>query len=57
MYSGSSLESNAENVVSKAMLNMKMQRTDVEKGLMLGNILRNNKPINTGIKPDNAVVA
>lgn len=43
MYSGSSLESNAENVVSKAMLNMKMQRTDVEKGLMLGNILRNNK--------------
>ena len=43
MYSGSSLESNAENVVSKAMLNMKMQRTDVEKGIMLGNILRNNK--------------
>ena len=43
MYSGSSLESNAENVVSKAMLNMKMQTNDISKGIMLGNILRNNK--------------
>ena len=43
LYSGNVNELSNDEIVSKAMLNIKMQQTDISKGLMLGNILRNNK--------------
>lgn len=43
LYSGKRNELSEDEIVSKSLLNLKMQRTEMEKGIALGNILRNTK--------------
>ena len=43
LYSGKINELSNDEIVSKSLLNLKSQRTEMEKGIALGNVLRNTK--------------